>query len=106
MAKQVGLIMSAPDVFAWSPYIAIALGSLAGLGALRSWNSAGLFFGLALLLQCLAWPIVFVVAEVLEKGWTQHWQVSLDTGFLWALLVVFPYTIIGAVPVAFLIGLV
>ena len=97
--------MDVREVFLWSPLIGIALGVLAGLGSLRSGRFACASGGLALLLQAIGWPILFVVAEVLEKG-GQDWQIALGVGFLRGLLVAFPYTVIGAVGSGVLVGLI
>jgi hypothetical protein len=98
--------MSVPEAFVWSPHLAVALGGLAGLGARRSWRIACVSVGLALLVQSLAWPILFVAAEIAEKGWGKDWQIVLGVGFLRGLLLAFPYTVIGAVGGGVLAGLV
>src|SRR5262245_47290805 len=94
------------DAFAWSPYVALALGALAGLGALRSRRAAGLLAGVAMLAQVVGWMALFVAAEVGEHGWDERWQDALFGGFLWGLLVALPYTIIGAAVVGGLVALV
>jgi hypothetical protein len=88
--------MTIRELFLWSPFIALALGVLAGLGSLRSWRFAYGAVGLTLLLQLIGWPVLFV--HFRDPGTEQSdWQVALETGFVGSLLVVFPYTSLGAV---------
>lgn len=72
----------APQAFAWSAFLALTCGFVAGLGALYSAKRA---FALAFALwviQTIAWMMVFR---------------DVALGFFASLLVVAPYTVIGAV---------
>ncbi len=94
-----------PPALAWSPYIALALGALAGLGMLRSWLHAAAGAGIAMLAQVMTWMGVFLATEIAAHGWTQDWQGALFLGFIWGLMMALPYTVVGAVVMAGLIGL-
>jgi hypothetical protein len=98
--------MAQPGLFSWSPYLALALGALAGLGALRSWRLVSVLAGAGLALQLVAWPALFFAADVADRGWDENWQAALEVGFFGALFVAVPYTVIAAVPVASLLRLV
>src|SRR5947199_86243 len=51
-----------PEFFNWSPFVALGLGLLAGLAALRSLNGALCLTVAAILAQALGWGIVFAFA--------------------------------------------
>ena len=88
--------MTIRELFLWSPFIALALGVLAGLGSLRSWRFVYGAVGLALLLQMIAWPALFVLFRDPEAE-RSDWQIDLGVGWIRSLLGVFPYTALGAV---------
>jgi hypothetical protein len=86
----------AGNAFAWSPLIALFCGVLAGLSVLRSLRGA---FGLGLLLmlaQVVAWVVILMTVGTQVRG-DEDWNPDLVGSFLLALVVVVPYTTIGAV---------
>lgn len=95
-----------PDAFTLAPHLAVALGLLAGLGALRSWRMVCILAGAAILLQVFIWTALFLHWEIVEHGWTEDWQGTLGAGFLGGLIVAVPYTVIGAVAGGVVVGLI
>ena len=88
--------MTIRELFLWSPFIALGFGVIAGLGCLRSWRFVYGAVGLALLLQMIAWPVLFVLFRDPEAK-LSDWQIDLGAGWVRSLLGVFPYTALGAV---------
>ena len=80
-----------PEFFNWSPFVALGLGLLAGLAALRSLNGALCLTVAAILAQALGWGIVFAFA-----GQNRDWNAPFLAGSWEALIVVTPYTTLGA----------
>jgi hypothetical protein len=79
----------------WPPVIALVSGGLSGLGIIksRSWV-LGLAFGFAAV-QLLGWMVLPLVWPGIEKD--ERWGTVLWASFLLALMVVVPYTTIGAI---------
>jgi hypothetical protein len=85
------------EAFAWAPVIALVCGAVAGLGALHSARRA---FGFALglgLVQTAAWMVVLMAARAEPPEVGADWNADLWASFVVSLLVVTPYTALGAV---------
>ena len=98
--------MPVPEAFAWSPHVALALGGLAGLGALCSIRTVVVSVGLALLVQAIGWLVLLVALESADNGWTKDWQITFGAAHLFSLVIVFPFTLLGAIGTGVLAGLV
>ena len=79
----------------WPAVIALVSGGLSGLGIIksRSWV-LGLAIGFAAV-QLLGWMVLSLVSPGVEKD--EGWSTVLWASFLLALMVVVPYTTIGAI---------
>jgi hypothetical protein len=79
----------------WPPVIALVIGGLSGLGIIksRSWV-LGLAIGFAAV-QLLGWMVLSLVWPGIDKD--EGWGTVLWASFLLALMVVVPYTTIGAI---------
>jgi hypothetical protein len=87
----------------WGPMVALIAGALAGLGLLRSRQSAfGLAVGLAVI-QIIGWV---TLSLILWREPGEDWNITLWASFLLALMYVIPYTAIGAAIVGGIIALV
>jgi hypothetical protein len=92
----------AQTAWAWAPFIALGCGVLAGLGTLHSVKRA-VALALALsLVQMVAWIAILLTERPDPPG---DWNTDLWAGFLLGLIVVTPYTTIGAVASATAVGL-
>jgi len=86
----------ARDIFAWAPLIALVCGVFASLGLFRSTKRA---FGLGLvltLLQMAAWTATLMLVGGRELTTGDDWNPDFVVSFFWSLIVVIPFTIIGA----------
>jgi hypothetical protein len=89
--------MEIRELFVWSPYLALVLGFIAGLGALHSLRRLTILTACILFIQVVGWAALFVVFDGAHKGWTASWQAALEAGFFWGLLVAFCYSVLGVV---------
>jgi hypothetical protein len=95
----------AAEAFTWAPIIALACGAVAGLGALHSAKRA---FGFAVglwLIQMVVWVVVLMIAAAERRPEHTDWNPDLVASFLTSLIVVTPYTAIGAVISGAVVGL-
>jgi hypothetical protein len=93
------------EAFAWAPFLALGCGVIAGLGVLHSVKRA---FALAVTLwaiQVVAWMAVFVIAGAEQRDQPGDWNADLHGGYLVSLIVITPYTTIGAVVSGIAVGL-
>ena len=85
------------DAFAWSAFLALLCGLLAGLGKLRS---VGRAFGVAVALmlwQVAFWTVFLAFGGTDGQITDGDWNPDLLAVFFLSLLAVVPYTTIGAV---------
>lgn len=86
----------------WAPLLALLAGGFAGLGALRSAKLVFVLGCIVCLLQIVGWTALIVIAEA-KVG--HDWNNSLGIGFFFGVLIVTPYTTIGAVVWGAIVGL-
>jgi len=93
------------EALTWAPFIALGCGVLAGLGILHSMKRV---FALAVTLwaiQVVAWMAIFVIAGAEQRNQPGDWNADLYGGYFISLLVVTPYTVLGAVVSGPVVGL-
>jgi hypothetical protein len=84
----------AQAAFAWAPLLALGCGVIAGLGALHSVKRALALTLASWLVQMAAWIAVLLIGGREQPG---DWNTDRWADFLLCLMVVTPYTTIGAV---------
>jgi hypothetical protein len=92
----------AREAFSFAPFIALACGVVAGLGVLQSLKRALAIFLAVWLIQVAGWTALFMWEPRDPHG---DWNQELWASFLISLLVVTPYTVLGAVPSGAVVGL-
>jgi hypothetical protein len=86
----------AREAFVWAPFIALGCGVVAGLGVLHSPKRAFTLAVASMLLQLVAWKALFMIAGAERRDEPGDWNPDLYAGFFLGLVVVTPYTVIGA----------
>lgn len=85
------------DVVTWIPFIALGSGILAGLGVLHSLKRAFALAAGSILVQMIAWMVIFMIAGVDAVSKTGDWTGGFVAGFAATLFFVLPFTVIGSV---------
>ena len=96
--------MDTSAIMGWAPYLALIIGFACGLSAARSSRTLVVLFLTALVVQVVGWTLFYLLAESAVDGWNETWQQTLATGFLAALMTTVPYTPIGTVVGAGVVG--
>jgi chromate transport protein ChrA len=95
--------MDASEILNWAPYLALVIGFVCGLAAARSFRAVAAWFLAAVLVQVVVWTAFYLIAETRLDGGSD-WEQTLGAGFLAALMISVPYTTIGAVVGAGVVG--